>query len=199
MSSTPGIPEVGSHSQSKAHPVLLNAVIVLCASLFVAACAHISIPLWFTPVPLTLQTFAVLLVGLILGGRRGFAALLLYLAEGAAGLPVFSPLGPGGLAQLVGPTGGYLMVYPVAAFVAGYASERWRGEKRLASSLDVVFGALTGDLIILLGGALWFRMLTHYAAPIVFKMTVLPFLPGEAIKIAFASAFAIQWGRFRKR
>ncbi len=198
MSSTPGIPEVRSHAQPKVHPLLLDSVIVASASLFVAACAHISIPLWFTPVPLTLQTFAVLLVGLVLGSRRGFAALLLYLAEGASGLPVFNPLGLGGIAQLVGPTGGYLMTYPLAAFVAGYASERWRGETRLASSRDVVFGALTGDLIIFLGGALWFRVLTHYTAPTVFKLTVLPFLPGEALKVAFAAAFAIQWRRFRK-
>jgi biotin transport system substrate-specific component len=197
MSSTQGIPEV-SHSQSKIHPLFLDSIVVISASLFVAACAHISIPLWFTPVPLTLQPFAVLLVGLILGSRRGFAALLLYILEGVSGLPVFNPLGPGGVAQLLGPTGGYLMAYPIAACVAGYASERWRGEKRITSSLDVVFGALTGELIIFLGGALWFRALTHYAAPTVFKLTVLPFLPGEAIKVAFAAAFAIQWKRFRK-
>src|SRR4051812_14552365 len=78
-----------------------QVAIVVGASLFVAVCAHITIPLPFTPVPLTVQNFAVLLVGLALGSRRGFAALALYLAEGAAGLPVFSPLGPGGIAQII--------------------------------------------------------------------------------------------------
>src|SRR5579872_6722222 len=78
-------------------------------SLFVALCARVTLPLPFTPVPLTLQNFGVLLVGLLLGSKRGFAALLLYLAEGAAGMPVFSIAGLGGVAQLLGPTGGYLM------------------------------------------------------------------------------------------
>src|SRR5256885_13282719 len=80
--------------------------IVVSASFFVALCARVTLPLPFTPVPLTLQNFGVLVVGLALGWKRGFAALLLYLAEGAAGLPVFNPTGPGGIAQLLGPTGG---------------------------------------------------------------------------------------------
>src|SRR6476660_9690166 len=101
-----------------------QAAIVISASLFVALCAHVTVPLPFTPVPLTLQNFGVLLVGLMLGSRRGFAALALYLAEGAVGLPVFNPTGPGGIAQLFGPTGGFLMVYPFVAFLAGYIFER---------------------------------------------------------------------------
>src|SRR5580692_4006567 len=79
-------------------------ILVAGASLLVAACARIAVPLPFTPVPLTMQNFAVLLVGLALGSRRGFAALVLYLVEGASGMPVFSPLGRGGLAQLFGAT-----------------------------------------------------------------------------------------------
>src|ERR1700686_3107565 len=81
-----------------------QAAIVVSASLFVAICARVTVPLPFTPVPLTLQNFGVLLVGLTLGGRRGFAALALYLAEGASGMPVFNPAGPGGIAQLMGAT-----------------------------------------------------------------------------------------------
>src|SRR5574341_1634880 len=80
-----------------------QVMLVVSGSLLVALAARISLPLPFTPVPLTLSNFAVLLVGLLLGRRVGFAALVLYLAEGAAGLPVFSPVGPGGLAQLLGP------------------------------------------------------------------------------------------------
>src|SRR5229473_2453154 len=85
-----------------------QVVIVISASLFVALCARVTIPLPFTPVPLTLQNFGVLLVGMTLGSRRGFAALALYLAEGAAGMPVFNPTGLGGMAQLHGATGGFL-------------------------------------------------------------------------------------------
>ena len=96
-----------------------QAALVIAGSLLVALAARVSAPLPFTPVPLTLQNFAVLLVGLLLGRRAGFAALVLYLAEGAAGLPVFSPTGPGGIAQLIGPTGGYLMAYPLVAYLAG--------------------------------------------------------------------------------
>src|ERR1700722_1002535 len=95
-----------------------QVALVVGASLFVALCARISIPLPFTPVPLTVQNFGVLLVGLLLGSRRGFAALIFYLAEGAMGMPVFSPLGPGGLAQLLhGATAGFLLSYPLVAWV----------------------------------------------------------------------------------
>ena len=188
-----------AQSESRIHPLLADCIIVVAASLFMAVCAHIAIPLWFTPVPLTLQPFAVLLIGLTLGSRRGFAALTLYLAQGAAGLPVFNPLGPGGLAQLLGPTGGYLMSYPLAAFLAGYAAERRQvAEHRFPLALDIVFGALSAELAMFTGGALWFWMLTHYGAKTIFAMSVFPFLPGEAIKVAFACALALQWKRFRK-
>src|SRR5208283_5695396 len=102
-----------------------QVALVAGASLLVALCARVTIPLMpLTPVPLTMQNFGVLLAGLLLGSRRGFAALMLYLIEGAAGLPVFNPTGPGGIAQLLGPTGGFLMVYPFVAFLAGYIFER---------------------------------------------------------------------------
>src|SRR3954463_7808171 len=97
-----------------------QCALVLGASLFVAVCARITIPLMpLTPVPLTVQNLAVLLVGLLLGSRRGFAALMLYLVEGISGLPVFNPTGSGGIGQLFGVTGGFLLVYPFVAFLAG--------------------------------------------------------------------------------
>src|ERR1700748_2921876 len=96
---------------------------VVAGSALVALCAHISVPLFFTPVPMTLQPFAVLLLGLLLDPAVAFSALALYLVEGASGLPVFTPQGPGGLLQLMGPTGGYLMSYP---FVAGLVSFLYR-------------------------------------------------------------------------
>src|SRR4030081_633119 len=102
----------------------LQIALVVGASLFVALCAQVTLPLPFTPVPLTLQNFGVLLVGLTLGSRRGFAALVLYLAEGAVGMPVFNPAGPGGVAQLLGPTGGFLLAYPFVAGLAGWVMER---------------------------------------------------------------------------
>jgi len=184
--------------ESRIHPLVAESIIAIAASLFVALSAHIAIPLWFTPVPITLQTFAVILVGLTLGSRRGFAALALYLAEGAAGLPVFAP-GPAGIAKLIGITGGYLMSYPIAAFLAGFLAERWHtAERRISSVLPIMLGALSADLIIFLSGALWFWTLTHYTLRTVLGMSVFPFLPGEAIKLAFACALALQWKRFRK-
>src|SRR5882724_12786749 len=101
-----------------------QGAIVISASLFVALCARVTLPLPFTPVPLTLQNFGVLMVGLALGSRRGFAALALYLLEGAAGMPVFSPFGPGGMLRIIGPTGGYLIAYPFVAGLTGYIFER---------------------------------------------------------------------------
>src|ERR1700757_4691392 len=114
--------------QERAAEWAKQAALVVGASLFVALCARVTIPLPFTPVPLTLQNCGVLVVGLLLGSRRGFAALVLYLAEGAAGLPVFNPAGFGGIAQLLGPTGGYLMAYPLVAAVAGFLWGRGRQE-----------------------------------------------------------------------
>src|SRR5271154_2135990 len=106
----------GSLQESLASKTLL----VIGATAFVAACAHISFPLPFTPVPLTLQNFAVVLVGLVLGPVAGFSAMVLYLVEGAIGLPVFTPYAAGGVAHLLGPNGGYLFSYPLAAATAGW-------------------------------------------------------------------------------
>src|SRR5258708_19785626 len=95
-----------------------KAFLAISATAFVAICAHVSVPLYFTPVPLTLQTLAVILVGLSLGPALGSSAMVLYLAEGAMGLPVFSPHGLGGVAQLLGPTAGFLFSYPFSAAAA---------------------------------------------------------------------------------
>src|SRR6202047_1265402 len=118
-----------STQQSRGFEAVRQVALVVGASLFVALCARITIPLPFTPVPLTVQNFGVLLVGMLLGSKRGFAALLLYLAEGAIGLPVFNPIGPGGLARLMGATGGFLLAYPLVAGFPGVILGR--GPKRL--------------------------------------------------------------------
>jgi len=119
-----------------------QGALIVGASLLVALCARVTLPLPFTPVPLTLQNFAVLLVGLTLGPRRAFAAMVLYLIEGASGLPVFNPLGPGGIAQIIGPTGGYLMAYPFVAALAGFLSA---GSKSFDEATRVVKGSLSKE------------------------------------------------------
>src|SRR5437868_4500681 len=101
-----------ANPRSHALEIAIQIAIVVSASIFVALCARIYIPLPGTPVPLTVQNLGVLLVGLALGSRRGFAALALYLMEGAVGMPVFSPHGLGGIAHIIGATGGYLIAYP---------------------------------------------------------------------------------------
>jgi len=137
-----------------------QVALVVGASLVVALCARITIPLMpLTPVPLTVQNFGVLLVGLLLGSRRGFAALALYLMEGAVGLPVFNPTGPGGLAQLLGPTGGFLMVYPFVAFLAGYIFER--GAKTF---LRATTAGLLAEILLFGGGLTWLYVFTHSLA-----------------------------------
>ena len=118
--------------------------LVIGASAIIAVCARLVLPLPFTPVPLTLANFGVLLVGLALGSKRGFAAAALYLGWGAMGLPVFSPAGPGGFAQLLGPTAGYLWAYPVVAFVAGWIAER--GKPQTSCAICCRGGSRVGSL-----------------------------------------------------
>src|SRR5213596_2548173 len=115
-------------------PVVIHRVVaVMLGAALVAAAAQVSIPLPGTPVPMTLQPMAVLLVGGLLGAPLGALSMILYLAMGAAGLPVFTPTVPlVGFARLFGPTGGYLLAYPIAAYAAGWFSDpaRKRGENQ---------------------------------------------------------------------
>jgi biotin transport system substrate-specific component len=170
---------------------LRQVALVVGASLFVALCAHIAIPLPGTPVPLTVQNFAVLLVGLLLGSRRGFAVLALYLAEGAMGMPVFSPMGPGGVAQLLGPTGGFLVAYPLVAGLAGFIMER--GHKSFARA---AVGGFLADVLLFIGGLSWLAMLTHSVA-LAFRLGLYWFLFAEVIKVMMAAGIAAQWQRIR--
>ncbi len=173
---------------------LRPTAILLAGSVFVAVCAHLSIPLYFTPVPLSLATFAVLLLGLVLSPRLAAATLAAYLAEGALGLPVFapSPLFSGGLAHLFGPTGGYLLCYPLAAALISFL---WRRTGR--GFAPAALSAAAGSLAILAFGALWLALLTHAPAQLVLVQSVLPFLPGDALKIAAAAALAAGFQRLR--
>jgi biotin transport system substrate-specific component len=165
--------------------------LVLASTVLVAICAHISIPLFYTPVPITLQTFAVFFLGLVLGPRLGFAALSLYLVEGAAGLPVFSPHGAGGMAQLFGPTGGYLLSYPLAAAVCGWIGRR-SGFARAA------WAAAVGSLVVFLGGTTWLGFATHLGIRASVYQAILPFLPGDMLKVCAAAAAATAVRTIRK-
>lgn len=177
-------------------PVLRNAAIILGGSLLAAICAHIVLPLYFTPVPLSLQPLAILLLGLLLSPRLAAATLVTYLAEGAMGLPVFAPGTElyGGLAHLFGPTGGYLLAYPVAAAVI---SILWRRTRR--GFATAVLAAAAGDLLILACGALWLSVWTHASTPTALLMAVFPFLPGDALKVAAAAGMAVGFVRIRRR
>jgi biotin transport system substrate-specific component len=166
-----------------------QAAIVIGASLFVALCAQPSLRLPFNPVPLTLQNFAVLLVGLLLGWQRGFAALLLYLVEGASGLPVFSPGGAGGIAQLFGPTGGYLMAYPFVAAVSG-----WLYERGSRSFIRAAVAAFAGEVLLFASGVGWLALWFHSASQAV-KYGLYWLICAEVIKILMAAGFAERWNK----
>lgn len=183
-------------SSSSTHQIvwLRRAGIILGGSALVAVCSHIALPLYFTPVPLTLQPFAVLLVGLLLTPRLATATLGAYLLEGAAGLPVFTPSALTGVAHLFGPTGGYLLSYPLAA---GLIALLWRrGSHSFAQAL---WSATAGNLVILGCGALWLEIWTRLSARLLLTESVLPFLAGDALKVVTAAALAAGWMRLRRR
>ena len=180
---------------ARASAWLRSGGIVLAGSLLAAVCAHIVLPLYFTPVPLSLAPFAVLLLGLLLSPRLAAATFAAYLAEGALGLPVFAPT-PAlpGLAHLLGPTGGYLLAYPLAAALIAFLLRRTgRG------FAPALVSAGLGSLVILAGGALWMAAFTHASLQAVFSLAVLPFLPGDALKVAAAAGVAAGWTRLRRR
>ena len=168
--------------------------IVFAATAFLAVCAHVSIPLWFTPVPLSLQPFGVLLLGLLLSPELALATLGAYLLEGVSGLPVFAPGVPAltGLAHLLGPTGGYLMAYPLAAWLIAAIARRTSRSFTLALA-----AAALGDLVILACGSLWIAVGTHLSLLAAFSLGALPFLPGDAIKVVAVAGLTSGWRRIR--
>ncbi|HSY67995.1 MAG TPA: biotin transporter BioY [Edaphobacter sp.] len=173
-----------------------KALLVVGATAFVAACAHISLPLPFTPVPLTLQTFAVLIVGMLLGPVAGFSAMLLYLAEGALGLPVFTPYAAGGMAHLLGPNGGFLFSYPLAAATAGWVVRAMlRITTRFRSAL---VASITATLPVFFLGAGWLAHFLHLGTSATWSLAVAPFIPGEIVKITAAAGIFNTLQRWRQ-
>ena len=168
----------------------LQVAIIVAASLFVAVCARFSLPIPGTPVPLSLQNFAVLLVGFLLGSRRGFMALVLYLAEGASGLPVFSPIGAPGILRFAGPTAGYLIAYPFVAALAGYIFEHGK-----QTFLRAVSASIAGEVLLFVGGVAWLYVLTHSIVQ-AFALGFSLFKFAEVIKVMFAAGIATTWRRF---
>jgi biotin transport system substrate-specific component len=158
--------------------------------LLMVICGRLSMPLPFTPVFLTVANFGVLLIALTLGSRHAAAALLLYLAEGAMGLPVFSPAGPGGIAQLLGPTGGYLIAYPIVAFVAGWIAEH--GKRRL---VRVVVAAIAGEILLFTSGVSWLVVGYHATFATATNWGIYPFVPAEIIKVMAAVAVSMRLQR----
>lgn len=176
-----------ANPRSRAFEIATQIAIVVGASLFVAVCARIYIPLPGTPVPLTVQNLGVLLVGLALGSRRGFAALALYLAEGAMGMPVFSPHGLGGIAQILGPTGGYLIAYPFVAAVTGFIFEH--GKPAFARA---AIACLAGEVLLFTFGISWLYVYTHSLAKAL-SFGLYWFIFAEVLKIMLAAGTVRGW------
>jgi biotin transport system substrate-specific component len=183
---------IGSNSGYAAPDTLLGAAfapldwtravsLVVAFSLLTALAAQVVIPIG--PVPITGSTFAVLLTGALLGSRLGAASLIVYLFEGAIGLPFFYG-GHGGLAHLFGPTGGYLFAFPAAAFITGaFAETGW--DKRFWSAAAAM---AIGSLVILAAGWAWFAIVTNSSLVVAFQVGVMSHLPGDLIKIVLAAA-----------
>ena len=176
-------------------PLVRSSLLALAGTALLALCARLSFPIPTTPVPITMQTFAVLLLGALYGPRLGALTMLLYLAEGLAGLPVFaggrsawSPSSIPLLPVIVGPTAGYLLAWPLAAALVGALARRgW--DRRVRSAIPAM---LLGNLVILLCGFAWLAGATYLLTgalhiPALLAASVLPFLPGDAIKLLLAA------------
>ena len=166
--------------QTRGAAWLYDAALIVSGTVVVALSAQFAFRLPFTPVPITLQTLSVLLVGLLLGSIRGSISMLLYLAQGLAGLPVFA-FGGAGVAYFLGPTGGYLIGFVIGAYLAGLLAERgW--DRRIVTT---VLALLAGTVIIYICGLLWLTV--YLKAENVLAVGLYPFIPGALIKIAVAA------------
>ncbi len=162
---------------------LTDALLVVAGAGFVAIAAQIEIHLGFTPVPITAQTFAVLLVGTALGSVLGVASLALYVAVGMLGAPVYAG-GEGGWEWIEGATGGYLVGFVVAAGVAGVLAER-QWDRRISTAVTAM---LTGNVLIYLFGLPWLAHVVGYGWEGTFENGLYPFVVGDLVKLYLAGA-----------
>jgi biotin transport system substrate-specific component len=175
--------------------VVRRTLAVGLGALIVALSAQIVVPVPFSPVPMTLQPLAVLVVGGLLGGTAGLGALLLYIALGVAGLPVFAG-GGSGVARLLGPTGGYLLAFPVAACLTGMLTSPVLGTTRVlgpAGVLRVLLACALGMVIIHVGGVAQLALLGGDPS-LAFRMGFIPFLTGDLIKVGLAAVLILVAG-----
>jgi biotin transport system substrate-specific component len=163
--------------------LLADALVVLAGTALVALAAQISIPLPFTPVPITGQTFAVLLVGASLGAARGFSSLLLYFLVGIAGAPVYADQGHG-WETITSARGGYIVGFMLAAAVTGWLAER-RWDRRFSSALSAM---LTGNVVIYLVGLPWLAVVLDTGLERTLELGLYPFVPGDVLKLYLAGA-----------
>jgi len=163
---------------------MADVALVLSGAALITASAFVSIPLWFTPVPLTLQTFAVLAIGAALGSARGGLATLLYLMVGIVGFPVYAG-GASGVEVVFGATGGYLVGMVLAAVLVGRLAERRRMDRQLRTA---VLAMVAGDAVILGLGTLWLAAAMGISLEKAFLLGVAPFVVVEALKVAAATA-----------
>ncbi|RWB69899.1 biotin transporter BioY [Mesorhizobium sp.] len=173
-------------AQRGAASTFVDVTVVATATLLVTLSARVSVP--FYPVPMTLQTFAIIGLGFALGPWRAAATVLLYLAEGAVGLPVFAgtPEKGIGLAYMLGPTGGYLVGYVPAAALAGWAGRRDWGSKPLAASA----AGLVAGAVIYVPGLLWLGAVIGFDKPVL-QYGLYPFIPGDVAKAVLAALLFI--------
>jgi biotin transport system substrate-specific component len=172
---------------AKSYALVYDIGCILAGTLFIALSACVAIPLPFSPVPITGQTLAVLMIAVLFGSRRAALCALTYLAEGAIGYPVFAR-GAAGVTHLLGPTGGYLFAFVVASYAVGMLAERgW--DRRYSTAFAAM---LAGNAIIYLFGLPWLAVFV--GAERALALGLVPFIPGDVAKLLVATAL-LPWGR----
>lgn len=172
---------------------IYDVLLILSFSFLIAVSSRIVIPLPFTPVPITMQTFAVLLSGIVLGSKKGVISVLLFIISGIAGLPVFAS-GNSGILYLLGPTGGYIFGFIIASFITGFFAEKGWDK----SFHEAFLFMLTGNLFIYIPGLIWLGRFTGYRN--VLQLGFFPFIIGDIIKILTATIILhSRWGIKKRR
>ncbi len=175
----------------KSKSLTINVVIAISGSILLALLARLSIPIPFSPIPITGQTFGILFLGAMLGSRIGTLSVVLYIFEGLIGLPVFAG-GTMGFLYLLGPTGGYLIGFIPAVYLVGYLSERgW-----IANFSSTFLTMIIGTSVIFLFGISWLAVTAGFGTAV--SIGLYPYIPGAVIKIILATIAAYSINRYNK-